>query len=191
MRSTLFLCFVLVSFIFTPSHAQQAKKTKPFRTWIKHSSGANAKKFHVPAYLVELKDSSIVLAYRVDPKANAFLRKKYKVSEISMMKFRKEKIIGRGILVSSLVGFTFGGILGGSQGGGDSYWNLHWFLNSKTANQAGLLYGSFFGIIAAAFMGPAFALKIKVAIKGDQAMYEEEKDALQKFLFDLEESSKP
>lgn len=129
--------------------------------------------------MVELKDSSFIVAYLIDVKSNTFLTIEHKVSEMGILKFRQDKIAGKSVWISALAGFTFGGILGAREGGNS-------YVGPETTTGAILVGGSLLGVIAATCIGSAFSQKTKVVIKGDQSTYEKKKETLEKFLNDLE-----
>ena len=68
--------------------------------------------------------------------------------------------------------------MGVIDGGGD-------IIGPETPLQAVFCYGSILGVLAVIYVGPAFSLKTKVVLKGDQSTYEKKKETLGKFRVDL------
>jgi hypothetical protein len=167
---------LLVWLIFLLGFSLSLSAQKPFKKDIYKARVLESRtKLISTGYLYQLQDSSILISHS-EFKPIIVKMDLIEIQKIDCIRVRKKGKIGKGILYGGLAGFAIGAITGFASGDDPSG-----FL-SFTAEQKGVMLGTFFMIPGAIIGGIIGAQTIKIPINKNQKIYAKQKKELKKYL---------
>jgi hypothetical protein len=189
MLTRYLLVMLIAGSVVTAGYGQKAPTSKVYEAWMAVTSEDRAGYYaEYRGRLRELRDSSVVLAYR---KRNNYENYTLAVRDIERMAFRTTGRVGRGAIFGTLGGFAAGYLLGyafssddeprNANSGPPYYINLPEILLSRgdKALVVSLLTTPLGGVVGA-LIGTK---KIKIPIGGSQSAYQRQREQLQQYIF--------
>lgn len=160
MKASFFAILLALCLIGQVAFSQTTKYKRPYRVWVT-SLDTNAK---LKGYLIQTKDSSIVVSKTPPSKAIAEAPQEIATSTIKKLTFRKKGRVVVSILQAVLTEVALGSALAIATG-------------DPFIGAAAILY-----MPAVAVVGGAIgSIKTKVPINGDQQQYQQSREKLIKF----------
>jgi len=151
------------------------QRNKIYRTWV----SLNTEPLKIKGFLYHTNDSSILVSN--SKVIQEYSTERYEIAElhynnIETIKARRNNNIGRGVLIGTLSGFAFGGLLGLVSGDDppDTLWP--W-----TAGEKAIVYGSSLAVCGAGIGGGIGLIKVTIPINGSFNNYNRNKTRLQEY----------
>jgi len=175
MKMKLLVLFFAAFVMTVKSYGQENnKKQKFYNTWISFTNDS----LKLKGILYELQDSSIIISNSLliknYPDGDFELTKIY-IHEIEILKTRRTKNIGRGILIGAVSGIVIGGMIGLIDGD-DPPSMFSWSAGDKAT-----FFGVFLGGIGAVTGGTIGVVRVNFKINGNIQSYKSQKKKMQKY----------